>query len=371
MLLPSRKSLVALDIGSYSIKAIQLKKTQVGYELLNMGMVRLPPDTIVDGEIENPDAVVVGIKNLIKAENIRNRNVVIGISGQSVIIKKISVPVMDEDELAEMIRDESEQYIPFDLDDVNLDFQILSRPEERSKKEKGKTEANSGESGTEDEDLQMDVLIVAARKDTIQGYLDVVAKAGLKVKVLDLDVFAIENAYEYSNKVEKGTAIALLNIGGSMSNLNILEDGITAFTRDLQVGGNNISENIQKNLSIGYADAEKLKLGNFNDSFKREDVIPHILEGIENVADEIGRTLEMYEKTSDFKISKVLISGGVCRMKDIDTIFSEKFGIPVKYLNTFKSIHYDEKVMDSSYIREMEPVMALPIGLALRSVGDK
>jgi len=366
MLFTSRKSLVALDIGSYSIKAIQLKKTQLGYELLNMGMVRLPPDTIVDGEIENPDAVVIAIKNLLKSENIKNRNVVIGISGQSVIIKKISVPVMDEDELAEMIRDESEQYIPFDLDDVNLDFQILKRPVVKDKK------SGTGDTDEEsEEDMQMDVLIVAARKDTIQAYLDVTNKAGLKVKVLDLDVFAIENAYEYSNTIEENTAVALLNIGGSMTNLNILESGVTAFTRDLQVGGNTISEDIQKNLSIGYADAEKLKLGNFTDTYKKEEVLPHVLRSLEEICDEIRKTFDMYEKTSDFKISKVLISGGTCRMKDIDRIFTEKIGIPVTYLKTFKNIHYNEKIMDSAYIREMEPVMALPIGLALRYVGDK
>ena len=361
MLFGSSKSLVALDIGSYSIKLVQLKKTGKGYELLNFGMINLPPDTLVEGEIDNPEAVVDALRNLVKSEKVKNKQVVLGLSGQSVIIKKISVPLMSEDDLAEMIREEAEQYIPFDIDEVNLDFQIV--------KAEGEIPEETVEG--EGDERQMDVLIVAARKDTIQVLLDIAKEVGLKVKVVDLSVFALENAFELDHETELDTSVALVNIGASMTNVNILENGVTAFSKDLAIGGNTISEILQKNLSIGFSDAEKLKLGILFEGFTKADVIPHVRTGIENICDELKATFKTFAKLSDHKVSKVYINGGTCQMEGIDTLMQQMLDVDVEIMNVFRNVHYNQKQFDPEYIENMATISAIPLGLALRQVNDK
>lgn len=360
MLFGARKTLVAIDIGSYSIKLAQIKKSGKGYELLNYGMIMLPPDTLLDGEIDNPDAVVEALRSLLKSEKIKNKNIVLGLSGQSVIIKKISVPLMSEDDLAEMIREEAEQYIPFDIDEVNLDFQIV------------KTEGELPEEKVEgEEERQMDVLIVAARKDTIQVLLDVAKEVGLKVKVVDLSVFALENSFEINNEPEIDASVALVNIGASMTNVNILENGVTAYTKDLAVGGNTISELIQKNLSIGFSDAEKLKLGILFEGFTKADVIPHVRAGIENICTELANTFKSFGKLSEHKVSKIYLSGGTCLIDGIDKLIKDHLDMDVEATSAFRNIHYNPKQFDPEYIESMAIVAAIPVGLALRMINDK
>ena len=363
MLFSKNKPLVAIDIGGYSIKVVNLKKVPTGYELLNLGMIRLTPDSVVDGEIENPEAVTTALKSLLETEGISNRNVVLSVSGQSVIIKKISVPQMGEDELAEMIREEAEQYIPFDIDEVNLDFQIITK--------NSKSDENDDNDDNEVDEEDMDVLIVAARKDTVKVYQEIIAKVGLKMRVLDLDAFAIENAYEFSNEPELDTAVALVNIGASMTNINILENGITAFTRDLQSGGNNISEEIQKNLQVSFTEAEKYKLGILDDSFTKDDIVPHVLTGLEMLCREIGNLFDIFHKTSDYKISKIYLSGGTCQMENIDKLVEKYTGITSQCMKAFDGISFNEENIDKEYVAEMNSVMALPLGLAIRTLGEK
>jgi len=362
MFLSSRNPLVALDIGSYSVKLAQLRKSGKGYELLNFGMIPLPPDTLVDGEIENPEAVTVVLRNIIKAEKLRNKNVVVGISGQSVIIKKISVPLMSEDELAEMIREEASQYIPFDIEEVHLDFQIV--------KADGEIPTKKGEAPP-DEEKQMDVLIVAARKDTIQIILDVAKEVGLKVRVVDLAVFALENSFELNNEVDMETSVALVNIGASSTNVNVLDSGVTAFTRDLVVGGNTLSEEIQKNLSIGFTDAEKLKLGILFEGFTKADVIPHIKSGLTKISSELKSTFDVFDKAAGNKISKVYLSGGACLMEGMETVMREHLGIDVEVVNAFRNVRFNRKYFDDDYLESMGAVAAIPIGLAMRMADDK
>lgn len=362
MFLSSRSTLVALDIGSYSVKLARLEKTGRGYELLNFGMIPLPPDTLIDGEIENPEAITAVLRNIVKAEKLKNKNIVVGISGQSVIIKKISVPLMSEDELAEMIREEASQYIPFDIEEVHLDFQIV--------KADGEIPTKKGEVAQDDE-RQMDVLIVAARKETIQVILDVAKDVGLRVRVVDLAVFALENAFELNYEVDMESSVALVNIGASSTNVNVLESGVTAFTRDLMVGGNTLSEEIQKKLSIGFADAEKLKLGILFEGFTKADVIPHVKTGLTKICDELKRTFDIFDKTAGSKISKVYMSGGACLMEGVETLIQEHIGIDTEVLNVFRNIRFNSKHFDDDYLESMSALAAIPIGLAMRTVGDK
>ena len=360
MFFSSSQPLVALDIGAHNVKLAQLKKGRKGFELMNFGMIQLPEDTVLDGELENPQALTDALRNLLKSEKIKNKNAVIGISGQSVIIKKISVPLMSEEDLIEMIREEAEQYIPFDIDEVHLDFAIV--------KAEGEIPA---EKGATNEERQMDVIIVAVRKDVIKKYLDVFKELGIKVRIVDLSAFALENAFELNYEVDTDAAIALVNIGGSMTNINIMEAGITAFTRDIGIGGATISEEIQKNMSIGFKEAEKIKLGMVPREMNIADIAAQVKDSVEFICGELRKTFDMYEKTSDYKVSKIYLSGGSCLMEGLDFMIHQNLKMEVEVINSFRNVSCNKKKFDELYIDAMGPVAAIPIGLALRTIKDK
>src|SRR5471030_1941325 len=250
---------LGLDIGSSSVKLVQLKESKRGYVLEAFGVAPLPPEAIVDGALMNSTAIVEAIRGLVSQYKLKNREVAIGVSGHSVIIKKISMPRMTREELEESIQWEAEQYIPFDVKDVNIDVQILN------------AEGNDPATG------QMDVLLVAAKKDMINDYTSVVSEAGLDAKVVDVDAFAVQNAFETNYEIPKNETIVLVNAGASVVNINVLAKGLTVFTRDVTMGGNQFTEEIQKQLNVSYDEAEKLKVG--GDAAQDSDsVVPQEVE---------------------------------------------------------------------------------------------
>ncbi len=214
MQLPFGKSnsIIGLDIGSSSVKAVELTAKAKGIELQHVGIAQLPPEAIVQGAFLNSSAIVDAIREAVDGAGTRTKNVATAVSGHSLIVKKISLPAMTRDELEESIRWEAEQYIPFDINEVNLDFQIL----------------NSGEA-----EGQMDVLLVAAKKDLIDDYVNVVREAGLHPAVLDVEAFAVENAFEANCEIVADEVVALADIGAQVVNINIIANGIPAFTRDI------------------------------------------------------------------------------------------------------------------------------------------
>src|SRR5205814_4150614 len=221
------KLALGLDIGSSSVKLIQLKEAKRGYVLEAFGVAPLPPEAIVDGALMNSTAIVEAIRQLITQYKVKQREVAIGVSGHSVIIKKISMPRMTQEELEESIQWEAEQYIPFDVKDVNIDTQILN------------PDAN-------DATGQMDVLLVAAKKDMINDYTTVVSEAGLIPVVVDVDAFAVQNMFSTNYEPSPNETVVLINAGASVVNINILALGQTVFTRDVTIGGNQFTEEIQK-----------------------------------------------------------------------------------------------------------------------------
>jgi len=236
-----RKSSIGLDIGSGYLKVVQLKDTKGGYELELFDMLPLPPELIVDGSIIDSLRLIDSLKELVKKAKIKTKDAVISIAGHSsVIIKRVSLPKMSEEELSESIKFEAEQYIPFDIEDVNLDFQILGPKEEAG---------------------QMDVMLVAVKKDIINEYLSVVKEAGLNPLIVDVNSFALENIYEVSYEIEPDKNIAIVNIGASTINMNILKGGISVFTRDSAVGSNLHTEALQREFNLTYETAERLKKG--------------------------------------------------------------------------------------------------------------
>lgn len=345
------KGTIGLDIGSRYIKAVQLKETRGGYQLERLGITSLQPEWIVDGSILDSPRVVEAIKGLISDANIKAKDVAIGVSGHSsVITKRVPLPQMSEDELDESIKFEAEQHIPFDIEDVNLDFQIL---------------------GLREEENLMDVLIVAVKKEKINEYVSVVQEAGLNPVVVDIDVFALENMYEINYEVKVDKNIALVNMGASMININILKGGLSVFTRDSSVGGNLHTEALQREFTISYSDAEKLKRGEVVEGISQEDVAAVLISASEDIIAEISRSFDYFrDTTSQGGIDEIILSGGGALLRDFVSLLSERVGINVKVVNPFKNIQIPE-TFDKEYLKKVEPLVSVATGLALRRAGDR
>lgn len=349
-LFKKKKEVVGIDIGSSSVKIVQLKDNKGVLQLLNAGILPLPPEAIVDNTLMDSSSIAMVIKNLVTGLGIKVKDVACSISGNSVIIRKIVLPAMPQEELEDQISWEAEQYIPFDINDVNMDFQILSPDNNDPSK--------------------MNVLLVASKKDIINDYVAVFSEAGMQLSVVDVDSFAVQNAFEANHNYSSEDILALVNIGASVMNINIIKDGITLFTRDVQMGGNLYTEEIQKQIGLSSEDAETGKLLAYEST--NEPLKNVILKVNETLTQEIRRSLDFYNSTaSDERISGVFISGGCSKVYNLIDTISEKIGLPVEKLNPFANLKYNEKDFDPDYLNEIAPFMAVPVGLAIRRAGDK
>jgi type IV pilus assembly protein PilM len=344
------KEVVGIDIGSSSIKIVQLKGNKGFFQLLNAGIYPLPPEAIVDNTLMDSSAISLAIKNLVTSLGIKIKDVACSISGNSVIIRKISLPAMPQEELEDQIAWEAEQYIPFDINDVNMDFQILSPDVFDPSK--------------------MNVLLVASKKDIINDYVAVFGEAGMQLSVVDVDSFAVQNSFEINHDFNSDDIHALVNIGASIMNINVIKDGVTLFTRDVQMGGNLYTEEIQKQIGLSSEDAEIGKLlAHESENLQLQNVI---LKVNDTITQEIRRSLDFYNSTaSDDRITAVFVSGGCSKVYNLIDTISQKIGLPVGKINPFAKLKYDEKDFDPEYLQEIAPFMAVPVGLAIRRVGDK
>jgi type IV pilus assembly protein PilM len=346
-----KKNVIGLDIGSSSIKVVELREAKDGFKLQHLGISPLPPEAIVDGALMDSVTIIDTIRDLVTSTS-KTRDVVTSVSGHSVIVKKITLPFMTETELEESIQWEAERHIPFDINDVNIDFQILGY-------------------GSENPDL-MEVILVAAKKDIINDYVSVIMEAGLNPVVMDIEAFALENMLGINYEIEKDDIVAIANLGASVTNINILKDNLSAFTRDIFKGGNQITEEIQRQLHVDYEEAEKIKVGQKGEGASQSVVENVLRSASESLAVEIGNSLDFFQSsTTSQKISKLYVSGGGSKIKDFDIILQQQIGIPVEIANPFKRIEYNEKSFDPEYLREIGPVMAVGVGLASRKVGDR
>jgi type IV pilus assembly protein PilM len=352
MLFKTNKDIVGIDIGSSSVKLVQLREAKGGYHLVSLGMALLPPEAIVDNVIMDSSSVVQAIRNLVESQKIKTKNVATAISGHSVIIRKVQLPMMVEDEMEASIQWEAEQYIPFEISEVNLDFQIMGPdPKDPS---------------------QMTVILVAAKKDFVSDYMAVFKECGLNPVVMDIDCFALENAFETNYGFGEDEVVALINMGASAMNVNILKGGVTVFTRDIQVGGNMFNEEIQKRLGLNSEDAEKVKLGGEVGSVDRERVTKVVIDAAETLAQEVQRSLDFFSATSaDEKVQKLYIAGGVAKSTQVVTALEQRLNIPVEVLNPFRSILVNEKDFDPEYIGAVGTLYTVAAGLAMRRLGDK
>ena len=346
------KALVGLDIGSSAVKAVELKPAGKGYKVTGFGSEPIPPDSIVDGAIIDATAVADAIRRLFDGRGIKTKEVAASLSGNAVIVKKITLPVMTEAELSESIYWEAEQYIPFDIQDVNLDYQILD-----------KGDASGGKT--------MEVLLVAAKKEKIADYTGVIAQAGRAAVVVDVDAFALQNAYEVNYGIQPGAVVVLLNAGASATNINILQGDQSVFTRDISLGGNAYTEALQRELSLPYESADTLKRGLAVEGSSYDDARPVLRAVTENLMLEIQKTFDFFKATAaSDRIDRIVVSGGASRAEGFTEMLSERFEAPVESFDPFKKIGFEKKAQ-ADVSGDVAPTAAVAVGLALRRGGDR
>ncbi len=345
-LLNRSKQLVGLDIGSSCIKAAELRTARKGaYELVSLGIEQISPDCIVDGVVISKNPVSDAINYIFAEQDIKNRRVATSVSGHSVIVKKISLPIQGEEDLAESIRWEAEQYIPFDITDVNLDYQVL-----------GENTASGN----------LDVLLVAVKKEKITDHTGVISMAGKIPMVVDVDAFALQNAYEFNYEPAPRSTVALLDIGASTMTINIVMGNDFLFTRDVGVGGRQYTDFIQKEFNFNFGQAQSLKHGETVEGINPSEAY-HVLESVsEIICLEIQKTFDFFKSTTTVEhIDRMLVSGGVVHTHGLMETLSARFGIPTEIFDPFRNIGYDPRRYPS--LAEHSPDLAVTIGLALRT----
>jgi type IV pilus assembly protein PilM len=348
------KAVVGLDIGSSAVKAVELKAVGKGFKVVAFAIEPVPPDSIVDGAIIDGAAVADAIRRVFENKAFKTKEVAASLSGNAVIVKKINLPVMTEAELAESIYWEAEQYIPFDIQDVNLDYQIL--------------DAGTGpeSKGT------MDVLLVAAKKEKIADYTGVISQAGRVPIIVDVDAFALQNAYEVNYGLEPDAVVVLLNAGASAININILTGDQSTFTRDISIGGNSYTEAVQKELNLPFESAEQLKRGHAVEGVNPDDVTPVLHAMTENVLLEIQKTFDFFKATAaSDRIDRIVLSGGASRVDGFEAALQERFNTPIEVFDPFKKISFDPAKLGVTDPDGLNPTAAVAVGLALRRQGDR
>ena len=349
------RNLVGLDIGDSSIKVVELKDMGRGrgYEVVRLGWEPLSNDAIVDGAIMDSQLVIETIQRLFQRCRIKTNSVSTALSGHSVIVKRISLPVMSEAELAESIHWEAEQYIPFEIEDVNLDYQILE----------GSSLSGEG---------NMDVLLAAAKRDKINDYVGVISQAGLTPTTVDIAAFALQNAFEANYEFEPHQVVALVDVGAAVSSISVLHGGTSVYWRDINVGGNVYTDAIQKELNLSAEQAEQLKRGEEVDGIPYERVLPILASVNEDVGSEIQKTLDFFKQISptDEPLDRMYLTGGTASVVHLKESLAERLGTQVEVFNPFRKMPPSGRDASPDLVNEMIPTASVAVGLALRKPGD-
>jgi type IV pilus assembly protein PilM len=343
------KTIVGLDIGSSSIKAVELKKARGGITVTHLGVEPLASDIVVDSMIVDSGSVASAITKIFLENNIKSKAVATSVSGHSVIVKKIPMQTMTDSELADVIQQEAAQHIPFDIADVNIDYQIL---------------------GDDTPGPQMDVLLVAVKKDKILNYTNVLSLAGKAPAVVDIDAFALQNCYEYNYEPAPGSTVALLNLGASVMNINIVKGSTPLFTRDVSIGGHQYTDSLQKELDLSFDDAENLKLGQKVGTVSEDAKLPILQQVTEIIVLEIQKTFDFFRATAAGEhIERIYLAGGSSKVPGLIEALRQEFSLPVEVLNPFQRIE-PPIGPGAELIDKNAAQLAVAVGLALRSFED-
>jgi type IV pilus assembly protein PilM len=340
------KNLVGVDIGASSIKVVQLKEARKKLQIVRWGFAHLPPQTIIDGHVMNAGAVTEALARIFTDNKIQQKDVAIGVYGQSVIVRKITVPMMTPAELDEQIHWEAEQHIPFDIKLMSIDYEVLRRRPEAG---------------------QMDLLLVAAKKDEINDYASILREAKLKPAVVDINAFTIQNIFEHQYGLPPDGTIALLNVGAAVSSLNIVSKGVSAFTREITNAGNTITEEVRKTLNCSYEQAEAYKMGGGPTQIVPQEVTQIVNQACQGLAGEIQRSLDFYLATSgEQEISRIYVSGGSAYLAPLTQAIERRARVPVQLFDPMVNLGVDAKFVNEPQLRSMAAQMVVALGLSLR-----
>jgi type IV pilus assembly protein PilM len=349
------KKLVGLDIGSSSLKLAEVLITSNGYVLNRFLQVPLPKGIIIEGVLADSKALSLKIKELFWNSGCRGKGIAISLSGNSVIVKKVTFAQMDETELRDLIRDEASKYLPFDnMDDVNYDFQIL-----------GENNYNPN---------QMDIIIVAAKKEVVNSYLEAVTAAGQNVAIMDVAPFVLETLYEANYEFDNDEIVVIINIGASTTGINVIKGGMSIFTRDFSLGGNAITESLQEKYKTTFEEAEKMKIEGIANGSEGDnlDLKNSILEFAQPICLEIERSIDYFRSTFGGEdIKQILLAGGSAKVYNLAKHLSEAINVKTELINPFLKIGYNKRSIDVKKLESIKPVAATAIGLGLRKIGDK
>lgn len=345
------KKLIGLDIGTSTIKMAEVETRGKSATLTGFAMAATPPNSVSAGDVIDTESLAEAVRYLANGLKTKRSGICTALWGTSVIIKRISVPRMDEKLLEDQIRWEAEQYIPFDINEVNLEYKVLEN--------------------VSDNPEAMELLLIAARQESVLRYAEIVMNAGFECEILDVGGFALANCFELNYGVLKKQVVALLNVGASVTNLVIVESGEVVFCRDIPVGGVTYSMELQKSLGISPDEAEVMKL-----SISRGEPAPDEAAGVLNVthemiAEEIQGSIDFFlNTTSSSEIAQCYLTGGCIKVAGLVEFLQKQIKIPCEIFDPFFNVNYNKNAFSPSYISEIKDYASIALGLGLRKIGD-
>lgn len=345
------RNCIGLDIGSSSIKLVQLKLSRGKFSLQNFGVQPLEPQAIVDGSVLNHSAVVEAIQTLASRIRLKGKEVAIAVSGNSVIVKRVSMPPMYGRALHDQMEWEINQNIPFNREEICVDYTVLEEQTPEG---------------------QMEVMLVAAKTDVVEQYVSIVRDAGFKPVIVDTAAFSVQNAIQMCGGFDEGKAFAFINVGASFSTLSVVTDGMPVFNRDIGSGGNTFTEAIQRQLGVSFEQAEAYKLGL---TYEGETIPPEVAQIKQQVAEQMAGE---FQRSIDFLVNDAIdgsleciyLTGGTALVKELGVVIQSRSQIPVQVLNPFSAIAIDARRFDVEYVAANAPIATVAAGLALRKEGD-
>jgi type IV pilus assembly protein PilM len=346
MFLGEDKKVVGVDIGSSSVKLVGLSRYRKGYHLESIGIAPLPKDAVIDGEIFNIGAVSNVLRDIVNASKIKGASAFTGVFGTGVIVKRIKVPIMPKDELEHHIRWEAEQYVPFDIDEVNLDYDVITP----NYKKTGK----------------MDVVIAAAKKDLVSSYSAAIYDSGLVAEGVDIGTLALYEMYKENYGVSKEEASIILDVGSSRSVLSVVERDKSVFVREIELAGDYLTQKIQEVLGITFEEGESLKVSGEDGSLPPE-VEKILLTELKKLGVEVRKTIDLYLATSsEMPVGEISVVGGSSKLLGMTKILESVTGIPVDVVNPLKNIAFNENIFPVTYLAQIASFFGVSVGLAIR-----
>jgi type IV pilus assembly protein PilM len=351
MVLGKKDILLGVDIGSHAVKIVQVQAKDATLRLVSLGLAPVPREAFTEGRIGKPDMVAGSVRELASQLKLKAKLAAGAISGYEVMIKKIELPTMTEEELEARMSSELGQYIPYNIEEVDVDYQVLGISKERAN--------------------LMDVLLVAAKKESVNDYVELIRLSGFEPAVVDVDFFCLSNALEATYGLADNT-VAMVDIGANKAIMNIVSKGVPVFTRGISIGGSQVTDGIKDSCGVSYEEAEKIKLGEVRDNVQKRDVEAVFVSIIRNWVNECKRAVDFYYSNyPDRRIEKFFLSGGSSRIPGLDKVFQEHLGVETAIFNPLSKIQYDPKVFDPAYLEYIGPQMAISLGLALRRTVGK